>query len=218
MILFDWFTSILQYFGFINKKYNLLILGLHNAGKSTLLSQLSQLKDGRLVQHTPTNYTYPCYEEFTIGNVTFKGYEVGAYIVNSCDPRIRTALSFFKRDIPAAEGMVFVVDASNYQSLPQARQELNSILTDENVSDVPILVLGNKADNRGCYGKEQLTKELGIDQYLSSNVNTEDVFSIRPCTLVMSSLLHQTGYGDGLKWMATQINKKKIEKVTIPPQ
>lgn len=46
--------------GFINKKYNLLILGLHNAGKSTLLSQMSQLKDGRLVQHTPTNYTYPC--------------------------------------------------------------------------------------------------------------------------------------------------------------
>ncbi|XP_076077600.1 small COPII coat GTPase SAR1B-like isoform X2 [Mytilus galloprovincialis] len=187
MILFDWFTSILQYFGFINKKYNLLILGLHNAGKSTLLSQLSQLKDGRLVQHTPTNYTYP---------------------FNSCDPRIRTALSLFRRDIPAAEGIVFVVDASNSQSLPQARQELNNILTDENVSDVPILVLGNKTDNRGCYGKEQLTKELGIDKYLSNNENTEDEFSIRPCTLVMSSLLHQTGYGDGLKWMATQINKK----------
>ncbi|CAG2194666.1 unnamed protein product [Mytilus edulis] len=90
---------------------------------------------------------------------------------NSCDPRIRTALSFFRRDIPAAEGIVFVVDASNSQSLPQARQELNSILTDENVSDVPILVLGNKADKRGCNGKEQLTKELGIEQYLSNIVS-----------------------------------------------
>lgn len=41
--------------GFINRKCNLLILGLHDSGKSTLLSRL---KYGRLVQHSPTNY--PC--------------------------------------------------------------------------------------------------------------------------------------------------------------
>ena len=40
------------------------------------------------------------------------------------------------------------------------------------MSDVPILVLGNKTDNRSCYGKEQLTKELGIDKYLSNNVSS----------------------------------------------
>jgi hypothetical protein len=38
--------------GLINKKCNLLMIGLDNAGKSTLLSRLS---DGRLVQHPPTN-------------------------------------------------------------------------------------------------------------------------------------------------------------------
>lgn len=50
--------------GFINRKCNLLILGLHDSGKSTLLSRL---KYGRLVQHSPTNH--PCklyiYKQFT---------------------------------------------------------------------------------------------------------------------------------------------------------
>ncbi|XP_052089059.1 GTP-binding protein SAR1-like [Mytilus californianus] len=194
MFLFDWFRSILQYFGFINTKCNLLILGLHDAGKSTLLSRL---KDGRLVQHTPTNH--PWSEEFTVGKVTFEVYDLGGHIL---------ALSFWRRYIPAVKGIVFIVDASDSQSLPEARQELTSILTDEDVSDVPVLVLGNKIDKRGCYGKEQLIKELGIDQHLSNSVNTEDKSGIRPCTLVMSSLLHQTGYGDGLKWMATQIHEE----------
>ncbi|VDH92402.1 GTP-binding protein SAR1 [Mytilus galloprovincialis] len=194
MILSDWVTRILQYFGFINRKCNLLILGLHDSGKSTLLSRL---KYGRLVQHSPTNY--PWYEEFTIDNVTFTGYDIGGHIL---------ALRFWRRYITAVEGIVFVVDASNSHSLPEARLELNSLLTDEDVYDVPVLVLGNKVDKTGCYGKEQLIKELGIDQRQSITVNTEDKSSKRPCTLIMSSVVQQIGYGDGLKWMSTQIKEK----------
>ncbi|XP_063402133.1 uncharacterized protein LOC134686392 isoform X2 [Mytilus trossulus] len=194
MILSDWVTSILQYFGFINRKCNLLILGLHDSGKSTLLSRL---KHDRLVQHSPT--VHPWDEEFTIDNVTFKGYDLGGHIL---------ALRFWRRYIPAVEGIVFVVDASNSQLLPEARQELDSILTDEDLYDVPVLLLGNKADKTGCYGKEQLIKELEIDQHISNNINADEKSSIRPCTLIMSSVVQQTGYGDGLKWMATQIHEK----------
>ncbi|VDI61322.1 Hypothetical predicted protein [Mytilus galloprovincialis] len=76
------------------------------------------------------------------------------------------------------------------------------------VSDVPILILGNKIDKRGCYGKEQLIQELGINMYLSENVNTEDKSSTtRPCTLVMSSVVQQIGYGDGFRWMAKHIQE-----------
>jgi GTPase SAR1 family protein len=45
-----WFG--LFFTGLINKKCNLLIIGLDNAGKSTLLSRIS---NGRLVQHLPTS-------------------------------------------------------------------------------------------------------------------------------------------------------------------
>ncbi|CAC5402881.1 SAR1 [Mytilus coruscus] len=152
---------------FINTKCNLLILGLHEAGKSTLLSWL---KDGSLVQHTPTNH--PCSEEFTFGKVTFEGYDLGGHIlVSSDDPRIITALRFWRRYIPAVKGIVFIAYVSDSQSLPEARQELNSILADEDVSDVPVLDLGKKVDKRGCYGQEQLIKELGINQHLSNSVS-----------------------------------------------
>ncbi|XP_071133961.1 small COPII coat GTPase SAR1-like [Mytilus edulis] len=194
MFLFDWFITVLQYFGFMNKKCKLLIIGLDNAGKSTLLSKI---KDGRLVQHPPTNQ--PWSEELMVGKVTFQAYDLGGHA---------SARRVWRTYFPAVDGIVFIVDGCDIERLPEARAEITGILTDEMVSDVPILILGNKIDKRGCYGKEQLIQELGINMYLSENVNTEDKSNTtRPCTLVMSSVVQQIGYGDGFRWMAKHIQE-----------
>lgn len=47
------------------------------------------------------------------------------------------------------------------------------ILTEEVVSTIPVLILGNKIDKLGvCRGKEQLIQDLGIHIHLSENVST----------------------------------------------
>ncbi|XP_076077603.1 small COPII coat GTPase SAR1-like isoform X2 [Mytilus galloprovincialis] len=178
----------------MNKKCKLLIIGLDNAGKSTLLSKI---KDGRLVQYPPTNQ--PWSEELTMGKVTCQAYDLGGH----ASARRKVWRTYF----PAVDGIVFMVDGCDIERLPEAREEITGILTDEIVSDVPILILGNKIDRHGCYGKEQLIQELGINMYLSENVNTEDKSSTRPCTLVMSSVVQQIGYVDGFRWMVKQIQK-----------
>lgn len=38
-------------------------------------------------------------------------------------------------------------------------------------------------------------------------VNSTEQSTIRPCKLVMSSLVKQVGYGEGLQWMAKQIQE-----------
>ena len=43
-LISDWLYSWLQYFGFLHKKGNILILGLDNAGKTTMLGFLSNGK------------------------------------------------------------------------------------------------------------------------------------------------------------------------------
>lgn len=59
-----------------------------------------------------------CFEQFN-ENSTYRR------TINCYDLRLITALRFWRRYITAVEGIVFVVDASNSHSLPEARQELN---------------------------------------------------------------------------------------------
>ncbi|XP_071136940.1 small COPII coat GTPase SAR1-like [Mytilus edulis] len=135
-----------------------------------------------------------------MGKVTCQAYDLGGHA---------SARRAWRTYFPALDGIVFMVDGCDIERLSEAREEITGILTDEIVSEVPILILGNKIDKHGCCGKEQLIQELGINMYLSENENSEDKSSTtRPCTLVMSSsVVQQIGYGDGFRWMVKQIQK-----------
>lgn len=49
--MFSWFWSFLRAIGLSEKRGNLVLLGLDNAGKTTLMGML---RDNKLGQYTPT--------------------------------------------------------------------------------------------------------------------------------------------------------------------
>eukprot|EP00002_Diphylleia_rotans_P015759 TRINITY_DN304_c0_g2_i8.p1 TRINITY_DN304_c0_g2~~TRINITY_DN304_c0_g2_i8.p1 ORF type:complete len:142 (+),score=18.16 TRINITY_DN304_c0_g2_i8:51-476(+) len=53
--LLAWFWSLLRYFGFFRKRARVLLLGLDNAGKTTLLWML---KENRILVYPPTYIPY----------------------------------------------------------------------------------------------------------------------------------------------------------------
>ena len=57
-----------------------------------------------------------------------------------------------------ADVIVFLVDAANTDRLDEAREELNGILKNDRLAQVPVLVLGNKIDR---YALPQLTCTCG---------------------------------------------------------
>lgn len=64
MFLWDWLTEALAYMGLWKKSGKLLLLGLDNAGKTTLLHML---KHGQTAQHLPT--WHPTCEELVIDRI-----------------------------------------------------------------------------------------------------------------------------------------------------
>ncbi|TKR80093.1 hypothetical protein L596_014222 [Steinernema carpocapsae] len=70
-----WLDYILHYFGLAQKQGRILLLGLDNAGKTTLMHVL---KEGSISAHVPTCHATS--EEFTLGGVRLTLFDLGGHV------------------------------------------------------------------------------------------------------------------------------------------
>jgi GTPase SAR1 family protein len=73
-LLKSFFTGLLQQMGFLNKRATIVLLGLDNAGKTTLQYKL---KHGNVQAFVPTQRAKE--EELTIGGVSIKAWDLGGH-------------------------------------------------------------------------------------------------------------------------------------------
>ncbi|KAL0234258.1 hypothetical protein PCE1_001295 [Barthelona sp. PCE] len=148
-----------------------VIAGLSNAGKTTLVKRLLHPEISLHAESAPPA---------TIGIESSTGTLRGVPF-NLVDLSGAKAFRFHWANYhPIADLIIFVIDAADYDALPEAVQVLKEqILDNEKLNHIPLLIVGNKTDKAGAIGCEQLSSYLiNVNQ----NERTYDVLSTSAIT------------------------------------
>lgn len=86
----------------------------------------------------------------------------------------------WKDYFPAVDAIVFLVDAWDRSRFQESKNELDSLLTDESLSNCPVLILGNKIDKPGAASEDEIRNFFGLYQLTTGKVNTSIISVAEP--------------------------------------
>eukprot|EP00735_Rhodelphis_limneticus_P006241 TRINITY_DN18621_c0_g1::TRINITY_DN18621_c0_g1_i1::g.1041::m.1041 TRINITY_DN18621_c0_g1::TRINITY_DN18621_c0_g1_i1::g.1041 ORF type:complete len:183 (+),score=29.92,sp/Q66HA6/ARL8B_RAT/40.86/8e-47,Arf/PF00025.16/3.3e-44,Ras/PF00071.17/1.2e-12,Miro/PF08477.8/3.4e-11,G-alpha/PF00503.15/0.016,G-alpha/PF00503.15/0.0031,SRPRB/PF09439.5/2.7e-07,MMR_HSR1/PF01926.18/6.1e-07,GTP_EFTU/PF00009.22/26,GTP_EFTU/PF00009.22/2.1e-05,Gtr1_RagA/PF04670.7/1.6e-05,FeoB_N/PF02421.13/0.14,FeoB_N/PF02421.13/7.7e+02 TRINI len=177
---------ISRFFDFFSKrKLELVLVGLENSGKSTLLHQMSS------GQSNPDTVPTVGLEVKIMkrGGVTMKVWDLGG------GPPFRQEWTRYTR---GCNVILFLVDATDTRRLSTARHELHTLLEDRELAQTPLLVIGNKVDSNPHMSKEEIIKGLNLD-YITE----------QPWEVQMISGLRGTNVDRVVEWLIQKSKERR---------
>lgn len=166
------------------KETRLLILGLDGAGKTTILYKL---KLGEVVTTIPTI-------GFNVETVEYKNVSFTVWDIGGAD-KIRPLWRHYYQN---TQGLIFVLDSNDYGRFYEAKDELMTILEEDELKNAALLIYANKQDlpwtNGHSLNKEMITEKLGLN-----------TLENRSWFIQTSSAVTGDGLYEGLQWLSDQI-------------
>uniref|UniRef100_A0A8C0L6G8 ADP-ribosylation factor-like protein 14 n=1 Tax=Canis lupus dingo TaxID=286419 RepID=A0A8C0L6G8_CANLU len=153
------------------KQARILLLGLDSAGKSTLLYKLKLAKNISTLPTIGFNVEMIQLEK----NLSLTIWDVGG------QEKMRTVWDHYCEN---TDGLMYVVDSTDKQRLKDSSRELEHILKNEHIKNVPVVLLANKQDVPGALTAEDITRMFKVKK-LCSDRN----WYVQPCCAIT---------GDGL--------------------
>merc|ERR1712241_44884 len=162
----------------------ILMVGLDAAGKTTILYKL---KLGEVVTTIPT-------VGFNVETVEYRNLSFTVWDVGGQD-KIRKLWRYYYQ---GTHGLIYVVDSNDRDRIEIAREELASILNEDEMRDAVVLVFANKQDLPNSMAVAEVSEKLGLH-------------SLRNRQWYIQSACATTGDGlyEGLDWLSRTLSGKK---------
>ncbi|WVQ68317.1 ADP-ribosylation factor [Kwoniella sp. B9012] len=158
---------------FGKKEMRILMVGLDAAGKTTILYKLKLGFNVETVEYK---------------NISFTVWDVGG------QDKIRPLWRHYFQN---TQGIIFVVDSNDRERITEAREELQRMLSEDELRDALLLVFANKQDLPNAMNAAEITDKLGLH-------------SLRQRSWYIQAACATSGDGlyEGLEWLSTNLKRK----------
>lgn len=168
---------------FGDKEARILVLGLDNAGKTTILYRLQV---GEVVSTIPTiGFNV---ETVQYNNIKFQVWDLGGQ--TSIRP-------YWRCYFPNTQAVIYVVDSSDVERLSTAKEEFHAILEEEELKDAVVLVYANKQDLEGALDDAAVTEALNLHKIKN-----------RQWAIFKTSAIKGEGLYEGLDWLSNTLKSR----------
>ncbi|KAI1615747.1 ADP-ribosylation factor-like protein 2 [Exophiala viscosa] len=168
--------SILRKARLKDKEMRILMLGLDNAGKTTIVKK---------VMNEDVNTVSPTLG-FIIKTIDFQGYKLNIWDVGGQ----KTIRSYWRNYFEKTDALIWVVDATDRLRIDDCKAELKGLLLEERLAGSSLLVFLNKTDVMGGMSVEEVTKALDLKNILTHR------WVVVPCSAMTGQNLEK-----GLSWV-----------------
>ena len=185
------FSKILDFFSRSRNNFKIIILGIQNAGKTTILYRLSI---GQLVKTTPTIGSNV--EEISYNNVKLQAWDLGGQ---------ESTRSIWNIYFTNTDAIIYVIDTHD-ETYDESKTQFYKLLENEALKNAVILIYANKQDLPGAKNVADIIQIYELDTI------KDHVWHIQPCSA-------QTGEGliTGMKWLSDQLVFKSNNNFPVNP-
>ena len=174
--------DLLKGYNKLKPEPNILILGLDNAGKTTLLKYLTNEDNKNTKPDSGLNA-----KSIQCGTIKLNVYDLGGQ---------KAIREYWKYYYDQVDALIYVVDSSDEERIGECNESFKSILKDEKLTNVPVLAYGNKADLTNCLGPDEIIEKLEMNDITG-----------RDWSLYACSALTGEGVKDGIKWILERLSQ-----------
>ena len=178
---FEFSKSVIELLA--EKNLKILLVGLDNTGKTTILHQLNI---GKIITIMPTI-------GFVIEELNYKGLNFISWDLCGAD-RIREGWKKYYKNINV---LIFVIDSNDKDRFDDSVDELEFMLKQEELKNCAILIIANKQDLSGALTPEEIT--IKLKERLKGRQS------------LVQGTVAKTGQGlkEGLEWILSILEKNK---------
>lgn len=162
----------------------ILVLGLDNGGKTTILKKLSEEDISHIM---PT-------QGFNVKSLQVDGFKLNMWDIGGQ----KSIRPYWRNYYEQTDAMIYVIDSADRRRLEETGIELTNLLEEEKMTEVPVLIFANKQDLLNAQPASEISTALNLHTIRNR------AWQIQPCSA-------KTGEGlqEGMEWIVKTVNAQK---------